>query len=356
MRIMSKVKVLFFAADPLSASPDGRTPRLLLDEDVRQIHQKVRAAEHRDALEFDVRWAARTDDLLQALNETRPQVVHFSGHGGSDGLVLVGSEGRGAHYVDAAALAQLFQVFRGEIRVAVLSACFSLPQAEAIAGAVGCAIGTRGEISDSAAITFAASFYRAIAFGHSVQDAYDQARVALRLEHFEDREWPQLVVRPGVDPARLVLIQADGVEARGRGPGRTGMTVAGLALAGAAVVASVILGDRSSGAQGPQLPDSTQVQTAREGADTLPVADSTPAPGPARELVRHSDNRRTQPDDRHTQPVVPTQPVNVDGHTVEPMESALGGPPVRKLEGPSDSPAWLRDTARNHTLPPTFPR
>src|SRR5215217_6390443 len=117
--IMSKVKVLFFAADPLSAPPDGHTARLMLDEDVRQIRQKVRAAEHRDDLEFDLRLAARTDDLLQALNETRPQVVHFSGHGQNEGLVLVSADGRRPHVVPATALEQLFQVFRGDIRVVV---------------------------------------------------------------------------------------------------------------------------------------------------------------------------------------------------------------------------------------------
>jgi TPR repeat protein len=257
---MSKATVLFFAADPLSAPPDSRTPRLLLDEDVRQIRQKVRAAEHRDALEFDVRWATRTDDLLQALLETRPQVVHFSGHGTSDGLVLVSADGLRPHHVDAAALAQLFDVFRGDIRVVVLNACFSLPQAQAIADVVGCAIGTRGKISDAAAITFGASFYRAIAFGCSVQAAYDQARTALALEHVQDRECPALVVRAGVDPAGLVLIPADtrdsgetaseagsplpelspreaaGVR-RGRGVRWSGVAAATLVLATGAVIA-----------------------------------------------------------------------------------------------------------------------
>jgi hypothetical protein len=203
---MSKVNILVFAADPLSAPPDGLTPRLRLDEDVREIRQKVRAAEHRDALEFDIRWATRTDDLLQALNEIRPQVVHFSGHGGDQGLVLVAADGHGPHRVDAAVLGQLFDVFRGDIRVVVLSSCFSLPQAEAVAAAVGCAIGTRGEISDEAAITFNAAFYRAIAFGQSLQAAYEQARLALRLEHFAERECPELVVRHDVDPATLVLV------------------------------------------------------------------------------------------------------------------------------------------------------
>jgi tetratricopeptide (TPR) repeat protein len=207
---MSKIKVLFFAADPRSAH--GRAPRLLLDEDVRQIRHKLRAAEHRDALELDPWLAARADDLIQALNQTRPRVVHFSGHGGSAGLVLASDDGVRGHTVDAAALTQLFEAFRGEIRVVVLNACLSLPQAEAIAEVVGCAIGTPSTISDEAAITFGASFYRAIAFGHSVGAAYKQARVALALEHFEDRECPVLVTRDDVDPAKLVLVSAPGAD------------------------------------------------------------------------------------------------------------------------------------------------
>lgn len=204
---MKKIKVLLFAADPLSAPPDVRVPRLMLDEDVRLIQEKVRAAEYRDELEFVTRWATRPDDLLQALLQSPPQVVHFSGHGGSDGLVLVGSDGRSPHFVDAATLARLFRAFRGNIRVVLLNACFSLPQAEAIAAVVGCAIGTRSEISDKGAILFGASFYRSVAFGMSVQDAFEQACVALALEHVDEREHPQLVVAPGVDASQLFLIE-----------------------------------------------------------------------------------------------------------------------------------------------------
>lgn len=204
---MSSVKILMFAADPHSAAP-RRQPRLLLDEEVRQIDAKMRAAKHRKLLSFRVCWATRTDDLLQALNETPPHVVHFSGHGGSGGLVLVSADGKEPHSVDAAALTRLFEVFRGDIRVVLLNACFSLPQAHAIAEVVGCAIGTRQEIGDDAAITFASSFYRAIAFGHSVKAAFDQASAALALEHVEDSECPVLLARADVDPARLFLVSS----------------------------------------------------------------------------------------------------------------------------------------------------
>jgi len=203
-----RATVLVFAADPVSASPRGGL-RLQLDEDVRHIREKVRAAQYRDALVFDFRLAARADDLIQALNETSPQVVHFSGHGSSDGLVLVGGDGH-AHLVSPAALEELFRVFRGDIRVVVLNACLSLPQAQAIAAVVGCVIGTRKEISDGAATTFGASFYRGLAFGLSVQTAFEQARVALTLEHPGEEATSQIIVGPGVDPARILMVRGKG--------------------------------------------------------------------------------------------------------------------------------------------------
>jgi TPR repeat protein len=232
---MSKVKVVLFAADPLSAPQNGGAPALLLGEEVRRNEDAVRRSANPDSVEFDVRLAARTDDLLQALNETHPQVVHFSGHGGDRGLVMVGADGRGTSCVGAEALGELFQNFP-DVRVIVLNACFSLPQAEAIATVVGCAIGTPRAISDPAAITFGASFYRAIAFGQSVQAAYKQACSALALESFSDEQRPQLVVRPGVDPTRLVLVPR-----RRRlitGPGR--LTLAGLTVVGAVAGATLI--------------------------------------------------------------------------------------------------------------------
>jgi len=205
---MSMVKVLFFAADPLSA-PRGRTPRhpkLQLDEDVRLIREKVRAAKYRDALEFDFRLAARPNDLLQALNESRPQVVHFSGHGTADGLVLMGGDGL-PRPVAPAALGELFRIFRGDIRLVVLNACLSLPQARAIADTVGCAIGTNAEISDEASITFGGAFYGALAFGCSVQIAFEQARLALAMNHPGFEKVLEIVSGPDVEPSRLVLVE-----------------------------------------------------------------------------------------------------------------------------------------------------
>jgi TPR repeat protein len=203
---MRKVKVLFFAADPHSIPSPGSKPRLLLDDEVREIRERVEAAVFGNMLEFDWQPAARTRDLQQALEETRPQIVHFSGHGGARGLVFGSADGRHPRPVGTAVLREMFEKDPGSIRLVVLTACHSREQAEAIKEVVGCAIGTRDRISDEASITFNTKFYSAIATGRSVQDAFERARMALRMEHPEEGEILQLLHRDDIDPATIVLV------------------------------------------------------------------------------------------------------------------------------------------------------
>ena len=84
-----KTRILFLAADPRDRL------RPAFDCEHRKIEAKLRAADYRDSLEFISKWAVQTDDLLQALNEHRPHIVHFSGHGtAADELLLMDDEER----------------------------------------------------------------------------------------------------------------------------------------------------------------------------------------------------------------------------------------------------------------------
>jgi hypothetical protein len=198
--MMSKVKVLFLAANPAGTEP------LRLDEEIRQITAKVRAAEYRDSLELISRWAVRPDDLLQALLEVRPQIVHFSGHG-RDSQELLFLDDRGdAKPVSKVALVHVFGTLKDNIRVVILNACDSRPQAAAIAKTIDCVVGMSGEMGDEASIVFAASFYRALGFGRSVKEAFELGRAAILLEGIPEEKIPRLLTRKGVDAARLVLI------------------------------------------------------------------------------------------------------------------------------------------------------
>jgi hypothetical protein len=193
-----KIKVLFVAADP--------TSRLMLDEEIREIAQKIRDSEHRDLLTIEYTLAARPDDLLQAFNQHQPHIVHFSGHGSHTGEIILLDNNRQPKPVSTTALQMLFTEVKDNIRVVVLNACYSQKQARAIISSIDCAIGMHPTISDQAAIIFSAAFYRAIGFGRTLQEAYKQGQVALQLQGILEHATPQLLVKNGVDPAQIRII------------------------------------------------------------------------------------------------------------------------------------------------------
>jgi len=192
------------AANPLSSG------RLALDEEARSIEEKVRDSKHRDLITFRTRWAVRPEDLQQALLEDEPVVVHFSGHGGGAiGIVLHSQEQDAENLVAEDALVDLFRVLKDDIRVVVLNACYSEVQALAIVKEIDFVVGMSDSVADDAARVFAAAFYRGLAFGRSVQTAFDLGINELRLVGLDDEDdIPQLLVRSGMDASATKLVGA----------------------------------------------------------------------------------------------------------------------------------------------------
>jgi|GEM_PF-3484787 len=196
----NKIGVLFLAANPRD------TNSLSLDEQIRLIDQKIRSSEFRDCIELKSAWAVRADDLLQALNNHRPHVVHFSGHGSDSGnIVVVGKHGN-AHPISTKALKALFRTLKDNCRIVILDACYSKAQAHALIRIVDCAIGMDGTIGQAAATMFTASFYRAVGSGRSIQEAFDQGIASLLLENIPEEHTPKLFVKKGVNARMLYLL------------------------------------------------------------------------------------------------------------------------------------------------------
>lgn len=201
MTLPKQIKVLFLASNPLDQN------QLRLDEEVRSIKEKLRASEHRDAVELKSEWAVRPSDILQALNEHKPHIVHFSGHGSnSDELVLQDAAG-GTKLVTKDAIAATISTMTDNIEIVMFNACFSAGQAEAVTEYVNFAIGMTEAISDDAARVFAAHFYSAIGFGRSVQKAFDQGISALLLEGIPENKTPMLYHREGVSANDVILVR-----------------------------------------------------------------------------------------------------------------------------------------------------
>lgn len=192
------ITVLFLAANPLD------TASLRLDEEVRHITRSIRAAEFRDEIRLVPWFAARPDDLVQGLLEHRPQILHFSGHGDPSGEIrFIGDDGT-SRPVGPEALRRILRVLR-EVRVVVLNACHSAAQASAIADQVDVTIGMSHAIGDRTATAFAGSFYRALGFGRSVEDAFELGVATLPLESIPGEDVPQLFVRDAATSPHLLL-------------------------------------------------------------------------------------------------------------------------------------------------------
>lgn len=193
-------KILFF-----TANPEGTDP-LRWDEEYRQIKQICGQAKHPE--QFDLlnpALAARLKDLQHEMQENKPQIVHFAGHGfkkktaavlnpdpprdisdrpeaEEEGIVFVPTKDEEVpgEAVSGEILAKLFGQYADQLECVILNACFTEDQASAIAKKIQLVIGWTQTVKDEVAIKFSQAFYKALITGCSYQGAYKQACKSLR--------------------------------------------------------------------------------------------------------------------------------------------------------------------------------
>ncbi len=88
----------------------------------------------------------------------------------------------------------------------MLNACWTSLQALSIRDAVGCVIGMSAAVGDTAARTFAESFYSAIGYGQSCDAAFALGRNSMNLANISDADKPKLLTRNDVDPSKLTFV------------------------------------------------------------------------------------------------------------------------------------------------------
>ncbi|MER9709283.1 CHAT domain-containing protein [Mesorhizobium sp. M0174] len=174
------LKVLILSAAPKDANP------LRLDEEARDLKEKLRAVENRKVVVTVANeWAVRIDQIQDALFNEKPQILHFSGHGETGVLYFEDRLGNAAP-VDANAIADLVSLHSDSIECVVLSACYSEDVAKAVKAHVKCVIGCDGSINDDAAIAFSRAFYRALANGQEYEKAFRFAHNEIALQRMRD--------------------------------------------------------------------------------------------------------------------------------------------------------------------------
>lgn len=166
----------------LSANPRD-TDWLSLEKEVREIEEGLKRSEFRGNFEIQTRWAVRPRDLRRSLLESKPQIVHFSGHGEKQGLIVEDDELGIAVPFPKKALSGLFRLCSHHVECVILNACNSERQAAAISQHINYVIGMRKEIKDNAAIEFSVGFYDALGAGKSVEEAFEFGCNAIQQKH-----------------------------------------------------------------------------------------------------------------------------------------------------------------------------
>jgi hypothetical protein len=187
-----KIRILFLSANPWTTS------RILVDEEAREISERIQEGPYRDEFELHNCPATKPSDLQKLLLTHQPHIVHFSGHGSkAHKIILGGKHGRGKA-VDQQGLADVFALYNNHVRLVLLNACFTQAHAHALSEVINYSIGTSNGIGDKVGVAFAGAFYRALGFGKSVRDAFDSARAELALTKMPRSRGIELFVRNGV--------------------------------------------------------------------------------------------------------------------------------------------------------------
>ncbi len=201
LRKKKRIKVLY-----LTANPDPEYS-LRVDAEVRQVQDAIRGSAFRENVSVEYRPAADLDTLIEGLNDHRPGIVHFSGHGYERGIAVDSAKVAkcAVKTVSFDLLAKAISATDAPPEIIVLNACKSAGAQRAFLPPAKIVVVMRKSVSDLAAVAFAAKFYAAIAAGQSVKSAFAQGKVAIEQASLNEAETPDLLVAEGVDPAKVVL-------------------------------------------------------------------------------------------------------------------------------------------------------
>lgn len=201
-----RIVVLFLAANPVDQI------QLRLDEEARSITEMIRKAEHRESVQFETRWAVQPIDVLQAINELNPTVVHFSGHGSDTDEIVFQNPNGTIKLVSMEAIVQTMMASSDSIRLVFFNTCYSYNQARAVTEHVEAAIGMNTSIGDEAAKIFSSQFYSTIGFGFSVQKAFDQAKALVMMEGIPEENTPELFIQDGLNSDEIIIVRPESEE------------------------------------------------------------------------------------------------------------------------------------------------
>jgi len=199
----AKLKILFASANPAGD--------LNLDSEHRAIKESIEASPYSEYIEISTQLACQFNDLIDAMNREKPDIIHFSGHGtGEDGLVFSSPHSDttitinketlqekqiGIQRVSGEILKDIFATANDNLKLIILNACLSKSQAQEIVKEIDFVIGMNTAIKDTTATIFARRLYQSLASDVLVERSFTQAKTQVKLEAPNETQTPMIFTK-----------------------------------------------------------------------------------------------------------------------------------------------------------------
>lgn len=198
-----KINILLLASNPKNTS------RLRLSEEFRDIRESIKLSNNQHDFNVFEGHAVRAKDLRRLILEKSPHIIHYSGHGESEGILLEDEQGN-IHSIEGSVLEELFGLF-SSINCVVLNSCYSASQANTLKKVVPYIIGMTNSIKDQSAIDFSIGFYDAIASKRTIEDSFKFGLNAISLHNNQKNLYRTLELN-NIDTPKIdipILIKGD---------------------------------------------------------------------------------------------------------------------------------------------------
>jgi hypothetical protein len=181
---------------------------LRVDAEVSKVSEEIRRSRFRDNIALHQSPAANLDAIIRGLNDHRPRIVHFSGHGDRGGIAVDdgGIKRARRQFVTFETLGRAFRATDTPPDVVVLNACNSAGARKALLASAKAIVVMQDSISDVGAVAFATKFYGGIASGQSLRSSFEQGVIAIESVSLDETGTPALFTAGGVNAARLKLV------------------------------------------------------------------------------------------------------------------------------------------------------
>ncbi len=156
-------KILFVSASPKSRKTPNLDTRSELDDLVDELN-KGKAS---NSFVFDLPKMALSESNFLRIEDAKPYVLHFSGHGDEKGIYIM-DEYDNPYPVPTKVLSFNLRGLEGITQLVVLNSCLSENQAVALAKFIPYVVGTTIKIEDKVALAFSNGLYNGLGEGNDV--------------------------------------------------------------------------------------------------------------------------------------------------------------------------------------------